>query len=149
LNKQAAILENVFFPAQVLEAFSLGDNASITGVRLFLARFREEAGQAQDAVEKILLDQLIVAHLKVGELYALAATTPKLEFKQLYGNAATRLLVVICHLVSTLASYRTSIRPKAGSGKSLKGTKRAAVGREPKQKPPTAKGKAASELANE
>jgi hypothetical protein len=45
----------------------------VTAVRFFLKRFREEAGSPQDAVEKILIDQLAVAHLKVGELYALSA----------------------------------------------------------------------------
>jgi hypothetical protein len=44
LNRQASILGNVFFPAQVLAALSLDDTASVTAVRLFLLRFREEAG---------------------------------------------------------------------------------------------------------
>jgi hypothetical protein len=111
LNRQAAVLENVFFPAQVLAALGLDDKASISAARLFLARFREEAGQAGDAVEKVLLDQLIVAHLKIGELYALGAQATRLEFKQLYGNAAARLLGAVCQLVSTLAAYRASARP--------------------------------------
>src|SRR5262249_45321198 len=62
--------------------------------------------------ERVLLDQLIVAHLKIGELYALAAETTRLEFKQLYSNAAARLLGAVCQLVSTLASYRSSRRPR-------------------------------------
>jgi hypothetical protein len=111
LNRQAAVLENVFFPAQVLASLKLDDKASISAARLFLARFREEAGAPQDPVEKLLLDQLVVAHLKVGELYAQAAGATKLEFKQLYGNAAARLLGGVCQLVSTLAAYRASARP--------------------------------------
>jgi hypothetical protein len=102
----------VFFPAQVLAALGLDDTASITAARLFLARFREEAGRAADSVEKVLLDQLAVAHLKVGELYALAAGATNLDFKSMYNNAAARLLGALCQLVATLASYRSSARSR-------------------------------------
>ena len=106
-NRQEAIVSNAYFPAQVLDSFALGDLASVTAIRLFLARFREEAGASGDAVEKVLLDQLAVAHLKVGELYALVAGASNLEFKQLYYNAAARLIGSICQLVATLTHYRT------------------------------------------
>jgi hypothetical protein len=112
LSRQAMVLSNVFFPAQVITALSLGDQASVAAVRLFLAQFRVEAGGPRDAVEQVLLDQLIVAHLKIGELYALGAETTKLEFKQLYSNTASKLIAAVCQLVSTLASYRTSARPR-------------------------------------
>jgi hypothetical protein len=110
LNRQAGVIQNVCFPAQVLASLSLDGTASVSAMRLVLARFREEADSPSDPVEKLLLDQLMVAHLKVGELYAQAAATPKLEFKQLYGNAAARLLGAICQLVSTLTTYRTATR---------------------------------------
>ena len=109
INRQTGILKNAFFQSQVLTSLGLDDKASVTAVRLFLVQFREEAGASNDPVEKVLLDQLIVAHLKVGELYALAAETTKLEFKQLYSGAAARLLSGICQLVSTLTSYRASL----------------------------------------
>jgi hypothetical protein len=114
------VLENVFFPAQVLASLRLDDKATVTAVRLFLTRFREEAGPPRDGVERILLDQVVVAHLKVGELYALAAATSKLEFKQLYSNAAVRLLEVLCRLVTTLTSYRASASRRRRPGRRAK-----------------------------
>src|SRR5262249_15390098 len=71
-------------------------------------------GGPQDAVEKVLLDQLLAAHLKVGELYALAAKAKQLDYMATYGNAAARLLGAICQLVTTLSTYRTS---SAGRGR--------------------------------
>jgi hypothetical protein len=106
------VLENVLFPAQVLGSLGLGEGTSVTAVRLFLARFREEAGAAGDGIERILLDQLVVAHLKVGELYALAAGATNLEFKALYHNTAARLLTAVCQLVATIGTYRASTRPR-------------------------------------
>jgi hypothetical protein len=112
LNRQAAILSNVYFPAQILASLGLEEHASVTAARLFLARFREEAGQAADSVEKVLLDQLAVAHLKIGELYALSSQSTNIEFKKMYNNAAARLLGGVCQLVATLAAYRASARPR-------------------------------------
>src|SRR5262249_9588915 len=100
------------FASQMLAGLSLDGTASVTAVRLFFAHFRQEAGGAKDPVERLLLDQLLAAHVKVAELYALAAQTPRLEVKQLYGNAAVRLLGAVGQLVSTLASYRSSVRPR-------------------------------------
>lgn len=114
VNRQANLLESVFFPEQIIGALSLGDCTSATAVRMFLIRFREEAGTPQDAVEKVLIDQLAVAHLKIGELFALSAGASNLHFKQLYVDAATRLLGTICKLVDTLTEYRTSMRSGRG-----------------------------------
>jgi hypothetical protein len=140
LNRQAAVLENVFFPAQALAALAMGDTTSVTAMRLFLARFRDEAGKAGDAVEKVLLDQLVVAHLKVGELYAHAASATNLEFKTMYGNTAARLVGCICQLASTLAVYRNSTRPRRAElevgGRAAKGVEH---GRREKTRRPTGK----------
>src|SRR5262249_9959820 len=62
LNRQAGVIQNVCFPSQALAALSLDDTASVSAMRLVLARFREEAGSPSDPVEKLLLDQLMVAH---------------------------------------------------------------------------------------
>jgi hypothetical protein len=122
-NTQATILENTVFPAGILAGLSLDKTATITALRVLFIRFREEAGGSgsQDSVEKLLLDQLLAAHMKVAELYALAAESKQLDFKALYSNAAARLLSSICQLVTTLTSYRTSTRGRGrGRGKARK-----------------------------
>src|SRR5262249_39120398 len=88
------------------------DTMSVTAVRLFLARFREEAGTPRDAIEKLLLDQLIVAHMQVGRLYALAAATDRPEVAASYLNTASRLVASVCQLVATLAGYRKAVSPR-------------------------------------
>jgi hypothetical protein len=112
LNRQTSVLQNVLFASQARASLSLDGTASISSFRVFFARFWSEAGSPRDPVEKLLLEQLAVAHLKVGELYALAAAVKALEFKQLYGNAAVRLLGMVCQLVGTLATYRNAARPR-------------------------------------
>jgi hypothetical protein len=109
-NKQATILENTVFPAGILAGLSLDKTATVTALRALFIRFREEAGGSRDSVEKLLLNQLLAAHMKVADLYALAAESKQLEFKALYTSAAARLLSSICQLVTTLTSYRASTR---------------------------------------
>jgi hypothetical protein len=130
LDRQAAVLQNLYFPAQVLAALKLDDKASVTAARLFLARFREEAGQAGDGIERVLLDQLAVAHLTTAALHAQAAGATNSEFKQHYSNAAVRLVGAVCQLVSTLASYRASTRARPGKPDSG-GARQGGVGRGP------------------
>lgn len=129
LNQQASVLENVFFPLQVIKTLGIEQKASVLSVRIFLGRFREQAGFSGDAVEKLLLDELCLAHLKSGELHALAAASTTLEYKQLYLSSQSRLVGAICQLVSTLTNYRSAQRRNAPSRKKAKATRRSAATR--------------------
>jgi hypothetical protein len=63
-------------------------------------------------VERLLLDQLLAAHIKVAELYAAGAGATNIEFVRVYQNAAARLLGMLCQLVAALSAYRSSRRPR-------------------------------------
>jgi hypothetical protein len=112
LQRQAAFLRQYFFAATVPAALCVENAVSVRAVDLYLQRFRAEAGGPADPVERVLLDQLAVAHLQVGEYFRRAAEEPKLEFRQLYANTAVRLLGAVCQLASTLATCRASTRPR-------------------------------------
>ena len=60
------------------QALSLDGHVDVTAVRLFLIQFREDAGSPHDAVERVLVDQLAMVHLKIAEMYSLAAATSDL-----------------------------------------------------------------------
>jgi len=107
LNQQAAVLQNAFFPNSMIGALALPEEkVAVTAVRIFLARFRRDAGEPADSVERLLLDQLAFAHLRVGQLHALAEEAPQLDFKKLYLHNAARLLAEIDKTVLTLIAYR-------------------------------------------
>ena len=127
LNKQAAVLENIYLPAQLINALGLEKSVSVTAARLFLGRFRDGAGGTEDSIEQMLVDQLALAHLKVAELYARAEAATALDFKQLYSNAATKLVGAICQLTTTLVSYRNATKAcrRRGIKSSTKATEEA------------------------
>jgi hypothetical protein len=78
MNRQALRLETTFFPILFSQALSLDGHVDVTAVRLFLIQFREDAGSPHDAVERVLVDQLAMVHLKIAEMYSLAAATSDL-----------------------------------------------------------------------
>jgi hypothetical protein len=120
VNRQEAVLRDVLFPSKILESFTPGERTCVTAMRALLVRFSDEAGGAGDGIERVLMDQLIVAHLKVGEMYALASETTNLDFKQTYINAAVRLVGCLCQLTAALTTYRAAAarlpRRRSGAG---------------------------------
>ncbi len=110
LDHQAAIVSNALFPMDAVHALSLREDVSVTGMRVFLAQFRQDAGATGDVIERLLIDQLALAHFRAGRLHALAEETTQLEFRRLYIAAAARLLTAICQTVDTLRNYRDSSR---------------------------------------
>ncbi|MEI7687159.1 MAG: hypothetical protein WCL32_19245, partial [Planctomycetota bacterium] len=119
MRRESAILGNAVFPISILHALRLDGDITLTAARIFLAQFRHDAGEPADAIEKLLVDQLALAHLRVGQLHADVEATSQVEFKKLYLVAAVRLLGEISKTVNSLIAYRASIR-----------------GNDPKQSPP-------------
>jgi hypothetical protein len=110
-NIEAERLESTLYPAQVGEALGMDKITSVATTRLYLARMRARAGATADPVEKILLDNLNVANLKIAEVYGLAASTKDLVLAQKFLSAANRMLHSICELTTTLCHYRESQKP--------------------------------------
>jgi hypothetical protein len=113
-GRQATVLRNAYMPGLLRSALGLDHKACIPAVRNFFLGFRDEAGWPDDPVENLLLDQLLLAHLKLSEMYGKGAEALTLETEQHYGTAAARLLGAVCQLVTTLAAYRASDRPRHG-----------------------------------
>jgi hypothetical protein len=83
----------------------------VVSVRMMFADFRMRAGAGNDSVEDVLLDQMLLAHTKVPELYALAADCGDPTKAEAFMNAAARLIRTICELTQTLAAHRAARRP--------------------------------------
>lgn len=111
-NRQAAFLNNLLFPTQMLHALGVSDDLTVSAARVYLLNFRQDAGEPQDPVERVLLDQIAMSHLRVGRFHALAEETSNIELKSMYVGAATRLLREITRTVGALVTYRASLRQR-------------------------------------
>jgi hypothetical protein len=78
----------------------------IRGARLYLESVVAEAGKPSDPVERIVLEQMVMAHHRLSLLntMTLGAKTP--EMVTAYNTAATRLLGEIRRLALSIRQYR-------------------------------------------
>jgi hypothetical protein len=79
-----------------------------SGAKLFLEQVRRRAGEAGDPVERVLLEQLSICHIRVCQLHAQAAQTHSPESARLLNAAAARLLTEVRMIAVTLQSLRAT-----------------------------------------
>jgi hypothetical protein len=77
----------------------------------YLDKLLQDAGAAKDPIEKILVEQVAMAHHNIGRLYLSAARNESLEQVQAYHQAASRLLGELRRTVLALKKYREPTAP--------------------------------------
>jgi hypothetical protein len=74
--------------------------------RAYLDRFVADAGGTRDPVERVLLEGLAFAHLRLADLQSNAAQAKSIEAAKAYTSAAARLLGEIRRTALSLRAYR-------------------------------------------
>jgi hypothetical protein len=92
----------------LLMAQAVGHSSLIDGsaCRVFLERLLAEAGNPADPVERMLLEQLAVAHFRTAQLHVLAGQAKGTEAVKLLTAAAARLLGEFRRTALALRAYR-------------------------------------------
>lgn len=99
-----------------LMAFAIsfgGERFNPVVVRGFRDQLLAEAGAPQDPVEKMLLEQLAVAHLRILELHTSAGRSKEAEFIAIYNAAAVKLLGEMRRTAEALKKYRTPVNGRS------------------------------------
>lgn len=107
-DKQAGTIDKALFPSILAAALQMDKYFDVKGYRAFLDRIFAEAGSPTDPVEVMLLEQLVLAHLRAAQLQAHAGMAEGLEAVRLYNAAAARLLAEFRKTALALKSYRES-----------------------------------------
>jgi hypothetical protein len=105
-EKQAGAIDQVLFPSMLAAALQMDQHFDVKGYRAFLDKIFADAGSPADPVEKMLLEQLVLAHLRAAQLQAHAGMAEGLEAVRLYNAAAARLLAEFRKTALALKSYR-------------------------------------------
>jgi hypothetical protein len=106
VHKQALVIERGFMPAMMGAALGQHNNFSLGGYHAYLDAIHADAGNPSDPVDRMLLDQLAMAHLRAAQLQAFAGTAEGLEAIKLYNSAAARLLSEFRQTALALKTYR-------------------------------------------
>jgi hypothetical protein len=105
----------------------VGDTYDVPAWKCYLDSFLEEAGNPSDPVERMLLEQLALAHHSLGRLHVWAGSRQSVAEAALVYAAIARLVGELRRTALTLKAYRQSTADKA-------------VNREPLGTPPEPEG---------
>jgi hypothetical protein len=106
VEHRAEVLRHRIFPAMLLNALSFDHLFDLADAKLFLDRLKADAGDPSDPVEQMLLEQLTLAHFRIGQLHASAGGAQTIEGAKILNGAACRMLAEFRKTVAVLKEYR-------------------------------------------
>src|SRR5262249_40233525 len=88
-----------------------GRSVSVPGCQLYLGDLMRESGSPADPLERMLLEQLVLAHHTIGQLHVRAGTSQTAEAAGAYAGAAARLLAELRRTALAPAPSRAATAP--------------------------------------
>ncbi len=116
----AEALKEGVFPAIMAAALGLGPAFDAAAYKAYLAGVLRGLGDPEDPVERMLAEQLCLAHFRAAQLHAGAGNASGLEATKLLNAAAARMLGEFRRTALCLKAYRTAGVPAHGPKERLK-----------------------------
>ena len=96
----------VYISLVTQEIFS--SKISKLAVKKAMEQIHAQCGNATDPIERMMLEQLTLAHHSIGRLMAKAATSDSFEHAEMYHSTSTKLLGEFGRLALCIKNYRDS-----------------------------------------
>jgi hypothetical protein len=106
---QAEVMREALFPALMADALGYGGTFDSRAYKVFLDRLLEDAGNPSDPVERMLLEQLGLAHFRIGQLQVSAGQAKSVEAAKVYNSVAARLLGEFRRTALALRVYKARV----------------------------------------
>lgn len=100
------IVRAMAFPAAMASAIPISKEVGASGFKLYLDGVVKDAGASADPIERMLIEQLALAHQRVAQLHAQAEEAKSAEVAKVYLTAAIRLTGELRRLALALRQYR-------------------------------------------
>lgn len=108
---QAEVLREGAFSALMATALNMDKYFDTGAYRVYVAGVMRDLGDPQDPIERMLIEQLCLAHFRVAQLHAGAGQANGLEATKLLNTVAARMLGEMRRTALSLKAYRTSAVP--------------------------------------
>ena len=108
---QADVLREVAFPALMATALNLDKFFDAGAYRVYLANVLRDLGDPADPVERMLIEQLCMAHFRVAQLHGAAGQASGLEATKILNTVTARMLGEMRRTALGLKAYRTTAIP--------------------------------------
>jgi hypothetical protein len=102
-------MRETLFPAMMADALGYEGTYESAAYKIYLERFLEDAGKPADPVERMMLQQLALAHLRLGQLHADAGHSKSLEAAKVYNSVTARLWGEFRRTALALRAYRERV----------------------------------------
>lgn len=111
-ERQADIIQDAAFPASMAAAIPLSKEVGASGFKIYLDRLLKDAGNPTDPIERMMIEQLAMAHHRIAQLHVQTETADTVEGKKAYAAAAVRLTGEFRRLSLAIRQYRQPISTK-------------------------------------
>ena len=110
-SHQAEVLREGAFSALMATALNLDKYFDTGAYRVYLAGVMHDLGDPKDPIERMLIEQLCLAHFRVAQLHGAAGQASGLEGTKLLNTVAARMLGEMRRTALSLKAYRTTAVP--------------------------------------
>jgi hypothetical protein len=107
--QQAEVMRQTLFPAMMADALGYEGTFEGRAYKVYLERLLEDAGNPRDPIERMMLEQLALAHFRIGQLHVSAGHARSTEAAKIYNSGAARLLGEFRRTALALRVYKTGV----------------------------------------
>jgi hypothetical protein len=107
-SHEAEIIRKAVVPASLATAIRI-DQVGPNGYRAYLDLLMKEAGNPTDPIEVMMLEQLVMAHLRIAQLHGSAGQAQGIEAVKILCSAAARLLGEFRRTALAIRAYREGV----------------------------------------
>jgi len=111
-ERQADIIRNVAFPSVMASEIPINKEVGASGFRIYLDKLLKDAGNPTDPIERMMVEQLAMAHHRIGQLHVQVEQARTAEEAKVYSAAAVRLTGEFRRLALAVRLYRQPISTK-------------------------------------
>jgi len=108
---QAEVLREGAFPALMATGLALDKFFDASAYKVYLQGVMRDSGDPTDPIERMLIEQLCLAHFRVAQLQGAAGQASGLEGMKLLNTVAARMLGEMRRTALRLKAYRTTVVP--------------------------------------
>lgn len=114
------VLREGVFSALMATSLALDKFFDTSAYRVYLAGVMRDLGDPKDPIERMLIEQLCLAHFRVAQLHGAAGQANGLEGTKLLNTVAARMLGEMRRTALSLKAYRTTAAPTSRQKAQLK-----------------------------
>jgi hypothetical protein len=105
------VLREGLFATYMATALNMDKFFDARAYRIYLANVMRDLGDPKDPIERMLIEQLCLAHFRVAQLHGAAGQANGLEGTKLLNTVAARMLGEMRRTALSLKAYRTTAMP--------------------------------------